>query len=381
MMNRIYLDHAATTAVSPEVLREMLPCMTECFGNAASIHGTGREAHRALDRARKQVAAVLGAQPQEIYFTSGGSESDNWAVKGVAWAARGRGKHVITSAVEHHAVLNACAWLEGMGFEVTRLPVDALGRVDPDSVARALRPDTVLISVMTANNEIGTLQPIREIGEIARSRGVPFHTDAVQAAGHIPVNVEELQVDLLSLSAHKFHGPKGVGVLYVRRGTKLDSLIHGGAQERGLRAGTPNVPGAVGLAKALELASASLPESADRVRALRDQLIREIRARIPDAVLNGDPERRLPGNVHFSFPGVDGEALLLRLDLAGIACSGGSACTSGAQEPSHVLAAIGQAPELAKGGLRMTLGEENTPEEIKEVLRVLPEIVQDLKRF
>ena len=381
MMNRIYLDHAATTAVSPEVLREMLPFMTECFGNAASIHGTGREAHRALDRARKQVAAVLGAQPQEIYFTSGGSESDNWAVKGVAWAARGRGKHVITSAVEHHAVLNACAWLEGMGFEVTRLPVDALGRVDPDSVARALRPDTVLISVMTANNEIGTLQPIREIGEIARSRGVPFHTDAVQAAGHIPVNVEELQVDLLSLSAHKFHGPKGVGVLYVRRGTKLDSLIHGGAQERGLRAGTPNVPGAVGLAKALELAAASLPESADRVRALRDQLIREIRARIPDAVLNGDPERRLPGNVHFSFPGVDGEALLLRLDLAGIACSGGSACTSGAQEPSHVLAAIGQAPELAKGGLRMTLGEENTPEEIKEVLRVLPEIVQDLKRF
>ena len=381
MMNRIYLDHAATTAVSPEVLREMLPCMTECFGNAASIHGTGREAHRALDRARKQVAAVLGAQPQEIYFTSGGSESDNWAVKGVAWAARGRGKHVITSAVEHHAVLNACAWLEGMGFEVTRLPVDALGRVDPDSVARAVRPDTVLISVMTANNEIGTLQPIREIGEIARSRGVPFHTDAVQAAGHIPVNVEELQVDLLSLSAHKFHGPKGVGVLYVRRGTKLDSLIHGGAQERGLRAGTPNVPGAVGLAKALELAAASLPESADRVRALRDQLIREIRARIPDAVLNGDPERRLPGNVHFSFPGVDGEALLLRLDLAGIACSGGSACTSGAQEPSHVLAAIGQAPDLAKGGLRMTLGEENTPEEIKEVLRVLPEIVQDLKRF
>ncbi len=381
MMNRIYLDHAATTAVSPEVLREMLPFMTECFGNAASIHGTGREAHRALDRARKQVAAVLGAQPQEVYFTSGGSESDNWAVKGVAWAARGRGKHVITSAVEHHAVLNACAWLEGMGFEVTRLPVDALGRVDPDSVARALRPDTVLISVMTANNEIGTLQPIREIGEIARSRGVPFHTDAVQAAGHIPVNVEELQVDLLSLSAHKFHGPKGVGILYVRRGTKLDSLIHGGAQERGLRAGTPNVPGAVGLAKALELAAASLPESADRVRALRDQLIREIRARIPDAVLNGDPERRLPGNVHFSFPGVDGEALLLRLDLAGIACSGGSACTSGAQEPSHVLAAIGQAPELAKGGLRMTLGEENTPEEIKEVLRVLPEIVQDLKRF
>lgn len=381
MMNRIYLDHAATTAVSPEVLREMLPFMTECFGNAASIHGTGREAHRALDRARKQVAAVLGAQPQEVYFTSGGSESDNWAVKGVAWAARGRGKHVITSAVEHHAVLNACAWLEGMGFEVTRLPVDALGRVDPDSVARAVRPDTVLISVMTANNEIGTLQPIREIGEIARSRGVPFHTDAVQAAGHIPVNVEELQVDLLSLSAHKFHGPKGVGVLYVRRGTKLDSLIHGGAQERGLRAGTPNVPGAVGLAKALELAAASLPESADRVRALRDQLIREIRAHIPDAVLNGDPERRLPGNVHFSFPGVDGEALLLRLDLAGIACSGGSACTSGAQEPSHVLAAIGQAPDLAKGGLRMTLGEENTPEEIKEVLRVLPEIVQDLKRF
>ena len=378
----IYADNAATTKMSRAAVRTMTSLMEEEWGNPSSLYAHGQKAKEVLEQARADIAAVIGAEPREITFTSGGSEADNQAILSAAALGQKTGKrHIISTAFEHHAVLHTLEKLQKEGFAVTLLDVHRDGLVVPEELEAAIREDTCLVTVMYANNEIGTIQPIREIGGICRARGVPFHTDAVQAAGHIPVNVEELQVDLLSLSAHKFHGPKGVGVLYVRRGTKLDSLIHGGAQERGLRAGTPNVPGAVGLAKALELAAASLPESADRVRALRDQLIREIRARIPDAVLNGDPERRLPGNVHFSFPGVDGEALLLRLDLAGIACSGGSACTSGAQEPSHVLAAIGQAPERAKGGLRMTLGEENTPEEIKEVLRVLPEIVQDLKRF
>ncbi len=380
MTNRIYLDHASTTSLSPEVFREMTPYLTEVFGNPSSIHSFGREAHRALDRARRTVAGLLGAGPQEIYFTSGGSESDNWAVFGTALARGERGGHVITSAVEHHAVLRACQALERRGFDVTYLPVDSLGRVDPEEVEKALRPDTFLISIMTANNEIGTLQPVREIGEIARSRGIPFHTDAVQAAGAMPLNVDDLRADLLSLSAHKFHGPRGVGVLYVRRGTRIDPLITGGAQERGLRAGTENLAGIVGLSKALEAASEGIPERNARVSALRDLLIRGIREQVPDAVLNGDPVRRLPGNAHFTFPDTDGEALLLRLDLAGIACSGGSACTSGSSEPSHVLEALGQPPALSKGGLRLTLGEENTEEEIREVLRVLPMIVRDLRR-
>ena len=379
MRNRIYLDHAATTPLAPEALAEMMPFWTECFGNPSSVHATGRGAHRALDSARKRIAAAIGAEPREIYFTSGGSESDNWAVKGAAFAGRDRGRHVITTSIEHHAVLHACRWLEEQGYEITLLPVDNLGRVDPEDVRRAVRTDTVLISVMTANNEIGTLQPIREIGEIARERGIPFHTDAVQAIGAVPVNVREMNADLLSLSAHKFHGPRGVGALYVRQGIRLESLIHGGAQERGLRAGTENLPGAAGMGKAIEMALANLPEKSARIAGMRDLLIRGILESLPGTLLNGDPVRRLPGNAHFTFPGVDGEALLLRLDLAGIAASGGSACTSGSREPSHVLSAIGQGPELSKGGLRLTLGEENTPEEIREVIQAVTAIVRDLR--
>ncbi len=379
-MNRIYLDNASTTALSPEVFREMTPYMMECYGNPSSIHGTGRDARRALDQARKRLAATLGASPREILFTSGGSESDNWAIKGAAMSSRDKGKHIITTAIEHHAVLHACQWLEKQGFEVTYLPVDGKGRVDPSEVKRAIRKDTTLISVMAANNEIGTLQPLDEIGEAAREQGVLFHTDAVQAMGAIPLDVRELKADMMSLSAHKFHGPKGVGALFLRTGTKVESLIHGGAQERGLRAGTENVAGAVGMAAAAELAIQHLAEKTERIARLRDQLIRGIREQLPDAILNGCERERLPGNVHFTFPEVDGEALLLRLDLAGIACSGGSACTSGSSEPSHVLAALGQSERLSRGGLRLTLSDLNTEEEIQETLRVLPPIVRELRR-
>lgn len=378
-MNRIYLDNASTTALAPEVFQEMTPYFMECYGNASSVHGTGREAHRALDKARKRVAMALGAQPQEIYFTSGGSESDNWALKGAAMANQERGKHIITSAIEHHAVLNACHWLEGMGFEVTYLPVDRCGKVDPEAVEQAIRTDTILISLMAANNEIGTLQPIAQVGEIARGRGILFHTDAVQAVGAMPLDVQALGVDLLSLSAHKFHGPKGIGALYIRRGAKVQSLIHGGSQERNMRAGTENLPAIVGLGKAIELAVQGIPERAARIAALRDQFILGVQQAIPEAILNGDPKDRLPGNIHFTFPGVDGEALLLRMDLMGIACSGGSACTSGSSEPSHVLAALGQGPLLSRGGLRITLSDQNTEAELQEALQALIAIVQDLK--
>ena len=379
MRNRIYLDHAATTAVSPEVLEAMLPFFSESFGNPSGVYATGREAHRAVDRARRQTAEAIGALPQEIYFTSGGSESDSWALTGAAFAGRARGNHLITSSVEHHAVLHTCRWLEKQGFQVTYLPVDSFGRVDPEELERAIRPETILISVMAANNEIGTLEPAEQIGGIARAHGIPFHTDAVQAMGVLPVDVNAWKADMLSLSAHKFHGPKGVGLLYVRKGIRLDSLIHGGAQERGMRAGTENVPGIAGMGKAMELAAAGIPERAEKLRKLRDRLIRGLREAVPGIRLNGHPTERLPGCAHFSIPGADGEAALLRMDLAGIAVSGGSACTSGSAEPSHVLRAIGLEPELAKGGLRFTLGEENTEEEIDEALRVLPAIVKDLR--
>ncbi len=379
MRNRIYLDHAATTAVSPEVLEAMLPFFSESFGNPSGVYATGREAHRAVDRARRQAAEAIGALPQEIYFTSGGSESDSWALTGAAFAGRARGNHLITSSVEHHAVLHTCRWLEKQGFQVTYLPVDSFGRVDPEELERAIRPETILISVMAANNEIGTLEPAEQIGGIARAHGIPFHTDAVQAMGVLPVDVNAWKADMLSLSAHKFHGPKGVGLLYVRKGIRLDSLIHGGAQERGMRAGTENVPGIAGMGKAMELAAAGIPERAEKLRKLRDRLIRGLREAVPGIRLNGHPTERLPGCAHFSIPGADGEAALLRMDLAGIAVSGGSACTSGSTEPSHVLRAIGLEPELAKGGLRFTLGEENTEEEIDEALRVLPAIVKDLR--
>ncbi len=380
MKDRIYLDNAATTPLDPAVLQAMMPYLTELYGNPSSIHGTGQESQRALDRARKQTAAALGVRPQEIYFTSGGTESDNWAIRGAAFANREKGRHLITSAAEHHAVLHTFRWLEKQGFETTCLPVDRLGRVDPEEVRRAIRKDTILISVMAANNEIGTLQPVEEIGRIAREAGILFHTDAVQAVGAVPVDPEAWHADLLSLSAHKFHGPKGAGALYVRLGTRIEPLLFGGAQERGLRGGTENVAGIVGLGEAVEIAAAKLPERSEKVRALRDWLIRGVLERIPGAVLNGDPRNRLPGNVHFSFPGLDGEALLLRLDLMGIACSGGSACTSGSPEPSHVLTAIGQGADLARSGLRITLGDRNTEEEIRETLDALVRLTSEMRR-
>lgn len=379
MMNRIYLDNAATTAVAPEVLEAMLPYFTEVYGNPSSIHATGRTAHKAVDQARRQVAAAIGAQPQEIYFTAGGSESDNWAIKGTALAQQRKGNHIITSAIEHHAVLHTCAWLEKHGFEVTYLPVDEFGRVNPEDVEKAITDKTILISIMTANNEIGTIQPIREIGAIARAHKILFHTDAVQAVGAIPVNVDEMNVDMLSMSGHKFHGPKGIGALYIRRGVRIDTLIHGGAQERGLRAGTENLPGIVGIGRAIELATANLDENARRITTLRDKLMDGILERIPDARVNGHRTQRLPNNCNVSIRYIEGEAMLLRLDLAGIAASSGSACTSGSLDPSHVLLAIGLPHEIAHGSLRLTLGADTTEKDIDAVLDTLPGIVSDLR--
>ena len=330
-----------------------------------------------MENARRQVAAALHAEAREIYFTAGGSESDNWAIR-CAVAETGK-KHVITSAVEHHAVLHSCRALERDGFRVTYLPVDENGLVSPDDVRRALTDDTALISIMTANNEVGTLEPVREIGQIAREAGVLFHTDAVQAAGVVPIDVNDWNADLLSLSGHKFHGPKGVGALYIRKGTRIHNLIEGGAQERGLRAGTENVPGIVGMGEALSLAAAELSEYTAHVTALRDRLIHGVLSAVPDARLNGHPVLRLPGNANFSFPGVEGESLLMRLDLAGIACSSGSACTSGSLEPSHVLSAMGLSPDTARSSVRFSLGRDNTAEEIDRVLAVLPPIVEDLR--
>ena len=379
-MDRIYLDNAATTACAPEVVSAMLPYFTQTFGNASSIHAFGRECKRAVEAARRQVVkAIRAAAPQEIIFTAGGSESDNWAIKGAAFARQEQGRHIITTAIEHHAVLHTCQWLQTQGFEVTYLPVDAFGRVRVTDVEKALRPDTILVSVMTANNEVGTIEPIAEIGALCRARGVLFHTDAVQAVGAIPVDVQAMNVDLLSLSAHKFHGPKGVGALYVRKGVKLDNLIHGGAQERGLRAGTENTPGIVGLGVAIALATERLAENAGRMTALREKLIAGVMARVPDVRLNGHPAERLPGNVNLSFAGVEGEALLLRLDLAGIAGSSGSACTSGTLDPSHVLMALGLTEAQAHGSLRLTLGTDTTDADIDAVLDRLPPIVADLR--
>ena len=379
-MRRIYLDNAATTAVSPEVLEAMLPYFTQVWGNASSIHGFGRESKRAIETARRQVMKALNAAaPQEIYFTAGGTESDNWAIKAVA-LAKGSG-HIITTAIEHHAVLHTCQWLEKRGFEVTYLPVDEYGRVAAAHVERALRPDTILVSVMAANNEVGTIQPIAEIGALCRARGVLFHTDAVQAVGALPIDVQTMNIDLLSLSGHKLHGPKGVGALYVRKGVKLDSYLHGGAQERGFRAGTENVPAIVGLGKAIEIAQANLAENAARMTALRQRLIDGLMARVPGTRLNGHPTERLPGNANLSFDKVEGEALLLRLDLVGVAGSSGSACTSGTLDPSHVLLALGLTQAQANGALRLTIGTDTTEEEIDQVLDILPPIVEDLRRM
>lgn len=378
-MNRIYMDNAATTAIAPEALAAMLPCFGQIYGNASSIHSTGRDARKLVEEARKKVADALGAKSSEIYFTSGGSESDNWAIKGAAFGNRRKGNHIITSQIEHHAVLHTCQWLEKQGFRVTYLPVDEYGLVDPKAVEAAITDETILITIMAANNEIGTIEPIAEIGRIARAHKVIFHCDAVQAVGAIPVNVDQWNVDMLSLSGHKFHGPKGVGALYIRTGTKVEQFLHGGAQERGKRATTENVPGIVGLAAALEKAVANQEENGVRLTYLRDKLISGILEKIPYARLNGHPLHRLPGNVNVSIQYIEGEALLLRLDLAGIAGSSGSACTSGSLDPSHVLLAIGLPHEVAHGSLRLSLSDQNTEEEVDEVLDVLPRIVSTLR--
>lgn len=378
-MRRVYMDNAATTALAPEAARAMEAYWKEVYGNPSSVHAEGRAAHRAVDAARAQVAAAIGAKAPEIYFTAGGSEGDNWAIKGAAFARREKGRHLITTAIEHHAVLHAFAWLEKQGFQVTYLPVDADGLVNPENVENAVTDETTLISVMTANNEVGAIQPVREIGRIARARGVLFHTDAVQAVGAIPVDVEEIGCDMLSMSAHKFHGPKGVGALYIRQGVRLDNLIHGGAQERGRRAGTENVPGIVGMGAAIQLATENLAEKSARVARLRDELADGLLSRVPDSRLNGSRVSRLPGNCNLTIRAVEGEALLLRLDLAGVAASSGSACTSGSLDPSHVLLAMGLTDEAANSSLRLTLSTDTTEADVQTVLDVLPPIVRDLR--
>ena len=378
-MNRIYLDNAATTPLDQDVLGEMLPYFRNRFGNASSIYETGREARKAVEDARRKVAAAINCKPGEVYFTAGGSESDNWAIKGAAWANQHKGKHIISTEIEHHAVLHTLAWLQKQGFSVTFVKVGENGIVDPLDVLRAVTPETTLITIMAANNEIGTLQPVGEIGKIAGEKGILFHTDAVQAVGAIPVDVKAWQTDMLSLSAHKFHGPQGAGVLYIKTGARVDPLIHGGAQERNRRAGTENLPGIVGLGAAIKKSLDSLEQNAPRITALRDRLIAGIMDTIPDVRLNGDPQKRLPNNVNVSIKYIEGEATLLRLDMMGIAASSGSACTSGSLDPSHVLLAIGLPHEIAHGSIRLSLSSETTRDEVDETLRVLPGIVKSLR--
>ncbi|MFO7957395.1 MAG: cysteine desulfurase NifS [Candidatus Brocadiia bacterium] len=380
-METVYMDHSATTPVRPEVVEAMLPYFEEKYGNASSVHHKGREAREAVEDARRTVAAHLGAAPDEIVFTSGGTESDNHAIRGVAAAAGERGRHIITSAIEHHAVLNTCKDLEKEGFEVTTLPVDDRGLVDPRDLDDAMRPDTILVTVMMANNEVGTIEPIRELAEVASEHDVPIHTDAVQAVGKIPVDVEELGVDLLSLSGHKFYGPKGVGVLYIRSGTRIRPVQVGGHHEKGRCAGTENVPGIVGLARALELACAEMEGEGQRLRRLRDHLQEGLAGSLEDARLNGHPERRLPHILNITFAYVEGESMLLSLDAAGICVSTGSACTSGTLEPSHVLTAMGVPAEMAHGSLRFSLGRVNDEKDVEYVLEKLPPIVRRLREM
>lgn len=381
MDKSIYFDHAATTAVKKEVLQEMLPYFTEKYGNASTVYRIGQVSKAALDDARARVAKVFNCKPNEIFFTGCGSESDNWAIKGAARANKAKGNHIITTAIEHHAVLHTCKTLEKEGFEVTYLPVDEYGLVSADDVKNAIKDNTILISIMYANNEIGTIEPIAEIAEIAKKKGILMHTDAVQAAGAVPIDLSNLKVDMMSLSAHKFNGPKGVGALYIRSGVRIENFIDGGAQERGKRAGTENLPGIIGLAKALELASASMEEKDKKITALRDYIIKNIEEKIPYCRLNGHRTQRLPGNVNFSFEFIEGESLLLWLDINGIAASSGSACTSGSLDPSHVLLAIGLKHETAHGSLRVSLGEENTYEEADYFIEKLVGIVDKLRKM
>ena len=375
----IYLDNAATTKTAPEVVEAMLPFFSEYYGNASSIYTLGAASKKALNQARRTLADCLGAKPEEIYFTAGGSEADNWALKAAAEAYKEKGRHIITTRIEHHAVLHTCEYLEKQGYEVTYVGVDENGIVNLEELEAAIRPDTIMLSVMYANNEVGTLQPIREIGEMTHQRGILFHTDAVQAFGQLPIQVDELHIDMLSASAHKVNGPKGVGCLYIRSGLKLRSFIHGGAQERSRRAGTENIPAIVGFGKAAERAMRIMPEKIRKETELRDYLIQQIYGKVPYCRLNGDPHRRLPGNVNFSFAFIEGASLLIMLDMKGICASSGSACTSGALDPSHVLLAMGLSHELSHGSLRLTLSEENTREEMDLVVESIGEIVGKLR--
>ena len=377
----IYLDNAATTKTAPEVVEAMLPYFTEHYGNPSSIYGFAAANKEVITGCREKIAGILGAKSEEIYFTAGGSESDNWALIAAAEAYASKGKHIITSKIEHHAILHTCEYLEKKGYEITYLDVDEAGLVDLEQLRASIREDTILISVMFANNEIGTIQPIGEIGQIAREHGILFHTDAVQAFGQVPMNVDEMHIDMLSASGHKFNGPKGIGFLYIRKGVKIRSFIHGGAQERRRRAGTENVPGIVGIGAAAERAARTMTERTGKEREVRDYLISRIESEIPHCRLNGDRTRRLPNNVNFSFRFVEGESLLIMLDMKGICASSGSACTSGSLDPSHVLLAIGLPHEIAHGSLRMTLSEEITMEEADYVVEALKEIVQNLRNM
>lgn len=379
MSRFVYADHAATTALSDTALTAMLPYFKEQYGNPSSLYSFAQKAKSDLDVARAEIAAILGAQPEEIYFTSGGTEADNWALKGIAELRGAKGRHIITSKIEHHAILHTAEYLEKAGFEVTYLPVDSQGFVDPQAVKTALRPDTILISVMAANNEIGTIEPIAAIGKIAREAGVLFHTDAVQAVGHIPVNVDDWNVDLLSLSAHKLHGPRGVGVLYARKPLRLPPLIHGGGQEKGRRSGTENVAGAVGLAAALKEAVAMLDEEGKRLSALRDKLMDGLIAAVPRSKVTGPREHRLPGTASLVFECVEGESTLLMLDAKGICSSSGSACSSASLDPSHVLLGIGLPHEIAHGSVRLSLGRETTDNDVDYMLEVIPEVIKKLR--
>ncbi len=379
MKKKIYLDYAATTPTDPRVVKAMLPYFTKSFGNPSSIHSFGQEGKRAIEEARDKVANLIGAESEEIVFTSGGTEADNFALKGVAFANEKKGNHIITTAIEHHAVIEACKFLEKRGFKVIYLPVDRDGLVNPEDVKKSITDKTILISVMHANNEIGTIEPIVEVGKIAQEREIYFHTDAVQTTGHLPLDVDELNVDLLSMSSHKLYGPKGVGALYIRKGTRVISFMHGGEQERRRRASTENVPGIVGLGKAVEIAKEEMNEEAKHLTSLRDRLINGILERIREVRLNGHPTQRLPNNVNVSIEFVEGESMLLNLDLAGVAASTGSACSSSSLEPSHVLLAIGLSPEIAHGSLRFTLGRGTNEEDINYVLEILPKIVTKLR--
>jgi len=379
MEKLIYMDNAATTKIHSEILEEMLPYLSDNYGNPSSIYSIGRESKKALDIARERVAKALNTNSNEIFFTSGGTESDNWAIKGIAFGNESKGKHIITTNIEHHAVLHTVAYLEKYGFEISHIPVKEDGIVDIKDLEKEIREDTILISVMFANNEIGSIQPIKEIGEIAHKKGIYFHTDAVQAVGNIPIDVKDLNIDLLSLSGHKINGPKGVGALYIKKGVNISNMLHGGGQEMKRRAGTENVAGIVGLGKAIELATKDIPKKSKYLIELRDCFIKEIQEKVPDTILNGNPNLRLPGNINICFKYIEGESILLMLDMKGICASSGSACTSGSLEPSHVLLALGLPHEIAHGSLRLTLSTENTKQDIEYVLETIPPIIKTLR--